>query len=46
MRKKPVISNADAKAPGDPPQNHREQECLPTEQEQGSHSSNVKSNHS
>src|SRR5579872_6786807 len=45
MRKKTMVSNADTKAPCDPPQNHRERECLPAEQEQRSHSSNVKGHH-
>ena len=45
MRKQPMVSHADAKTPGDPPQHHREQECLPSEYEQRSYSTDVKRHH-
>src|SRR5579863_585330 len=31
MSEKPVITNADSKTAGNPPQNQRKQQCLPTE---------------
>jgi hypothetical protein len=35
-----------AEASGDPPQNHREQECLPTKDEQRGHCADLKRNQS
>jgi hypothetical protein len=45
MRQQPMVAHANAQAPGDPPQHHREQQCLPTEYEERSHSTNVKRHH-
>jgi hypothetical protein len=45
MGEKPMVSHADAEASGDPPQQDREQERLPTEYEQGNQSANVKRHH-
>ena len=45
MGKKPMVSHADAEAASDPPQQDREQDCFPTEYEQGSQSAKVKRHH-
>jgi hypothetical protein len=45
MRKKAMVSNTYAETSGHPPQNHCKEECLPIEEEQGSHCADVKRNH-
>jgi hypothetical protein len=45
MRQQPMVAHSDAKTSGNPPQHHREQECLPTEEEECSHGADVKYRH-
>jgi hypothetical protein len=45
MRKQPMVSDANAKPSRDPPQNHRDQERLPTEEEQRRQCADVKRSH-
>jgi hypothetical protein len=45
MGKKPMVSDTYAKTSGDPPQNHRKKECLPTEEEQRGQCADVERNH-
>ena len=45
MREQPMVSHPDAEAPGNPPQQHGEQEGFPTENEQRCHCADVKQDH-
>jgi hypothetical protein len=40
-----MVSDTYSQASGDPPQNHCDQKCFPTEEEQRSQCPNVKRNH-
>ena len=45
VRQQAVIAHADAQAAGNPPQEHRDEECLPGEEEQCGDRANVKCGH-
>jgi hypothetical protein len=45
MRKQPVISNANAKAPGNPPQKQRDEKGLPGKHKKRCHSAYVECDH-
>src|SRR5579859_5123377 len=45
MREQAVVAHADAEASGDPPQEHRERQRLPTEHEERSNCADMEQNH-
>jgi len=45
MGKKAMVSDTYAKTSGGPPQNHRDQECFPTEEEESGQCPDVERNH-
>src|ERR1700722_20625798 len=45
VREQAVVSHANAQAAGNPPQEHRDKQCLPGEEKQSGHGSYVKQSH-